>query len=77
MSPTTNLLITNKQTNSLTTKQHTTMIWLILIICAFAVDSMGDNKKKRYNKRRSSYNSWYNENSWLDAAWFHDHHQKM
>ena len=43
------------------------MIWLILIICAFAVDSMGDNKKKRYNKRRSSYNSWYNENSWLDA----------
>ena len=53
------------------------MIWLILIICAFAVDNMGDNKKKRYNKRRSSYNSWYNENSWLDAAWFHDHHQKM
>ena len=53
------------------------MIWLILIICGLAIDSMGDNKKKRQYKRRSSNNSWYNENSWLDAAWFHDHGQKM
>lgn len=50
--------------------------FLIVILAAAFLEDVNDDYKKRNPKRRKHY-GYKEDNSWLDAAWFHDHHQKL
>lgn len=53
-----------------------TFIFILLIMAAFGGDS--DSKKKVCKKRKSYSRRTKRDNySWVDYAWFHDHHQSI
>ena len=35
------------------------------------------NNKKSYKKSKKHRSSYRKDNSWLDAAWYHDHGQRI
>lgn len=53
-------------------------MWLLFLIFGFAA---ADEANKNYNRRRKysgkKHRKSYRNDSWLDAAWFHDHNQKL
>ena len=49
----------------------------ILLLGLIAVAALTDDNSKSKKKRKSYRRNVKKYDSWLDAAWFHDHNQKL